>query len=76
MAKVSNLMKPSRKGEPPKPAATSGNLVKPSVAEKVPLQVKIQPEVRSGFKSYAAAHDLEASQLFVMVWEYYKEHHG
>lgn len=76
MAKVSNLIKPPRKGEPPKPAATSGNLEKPAIAEKVPLQVKIPPEIRCGFKSYAAARDLEGSKLFLMIWDYYKEHHG
>lgn len=76
MAKVSSLIKPSRKGEPPKPAATSSNLLKPATGEKVPLQVKIPPEIRSGFKSYAAAHNLEGSQLFLMIWDYYKEHHG
>lgn len=76
MAEVSNLKKPSRKGEPPKASATSGNLIKPAIAEKVPLQVKIPPEIRADFKSYAAAHTLEGSQLFLMIWDYYKEHHG
>lgn len=77
MVDASKLQKASsRKGAPPKPAATSGNLEKPASNEKVPLQLKVSPETRREFRIYAAERDLELSTLFSAVWAYYKEHHG
>lgn len=76
MAQVNTLKKPSRKGEPPKPAHTTANLQRPPSTEKVPLQLKLSPEIRNDFKGYAGGHGMELSQLFALVWDYYKEHHG
>ncbi len=77
MVDASKLKKvSSRKGAPPQPAATSGNLEKPASSEKVPLQLRISPELRREFRIYAAERDLELSSLFSNVWAYYKEHHG
>ncbi len=76
MADVSRLTKPPRKGEPPKPAETRSNLLKPAAAGKVPLQLKISPELRRDFHVYAASHDLDANELFEQVWDYYKQGHA
>jgi hypothetical protein len=76
MADLGPLTKPSRKGEPPKPVDTMPNLSKPASGAKMPLQMKIPSEMRKEFKQYALAHDIDASTLFEMVWQYYKEHHG
>jgi hypothetical protein len=76
MANASRLSKPSRKGAPPKPVEAVANLQKPASGEKVPYQVKIKPETRRDFKTHAAAHDLDGSELFEIVWKYYREHHG
>ena len=70
------LAKPSRKGEPPKPAESVNNLAKPATGEKVPLQLKITAELRKDFKSYALAHDRDANDLFAEVWQFYKDNHG
>ena len=64
------------KGAPPPPAATENNLVKPPSGKNVPLQLNIDPELRRQFKAYAAERDLDPRDLFVAVWQYYREHHG
>ena len=77
MVNVRNLKKPvNRKGTPPPQHAASQNLVKPASGEKVPLQLKISPELRREFRVYAAERDLDMSVLFVDMWAFYKEHHG
>lgn len=76
MADLGKLKKPLRKGEPPKPIETLNNLVKPPAAAKVPLQLRLPPELRRGFKAHALAHDMDANKLFEIVWDYYQKHHG
>ena len=77
MVDVHKLKKPTnRKGMPPPQTTGSQNLVKPASGEKVPLQLKISPELRREFRVYAAEHDLEMSTLFADMWMFYKEHHG
>jgi hypothetical protein len=74
---MSKLKRPSgSKGMPPPPFAPSGNLEKPPSGQKVPLQLKISPELRREFRAYAAERDLELSELFNTVWAFYREHHG
>lgn len=77
MAQVKTLSKPlRRKGEPPKQAKAHTNLEKHPSNAKVPLQVKIPSETRIAFKSHALAHNMDASDLFLIVWDYYRENHG
>ena len=77
MVNVRNLKKPvNRKGSPPPQNTTSQNLVKPASSEKVPLQLKISPELRREFRVYAAERDIDMSVLFADLWAFYKEHHG
>ena len=76
MANISALQKPARKGEPPKPTETVQNLAKPPTGNKVPLQLKISPEMRRDFRGHALAHDRDANDLFEEVWNYYKDNHG
>ena len=77
MANLDQIQKPSRKGEPPTPTSSANNLAKPAeTGMKVPLQLKIAPTVRREFKGYALARDMDASELFVQVWNHYKEHQG
>jgi hypothetical protein len=76
MADISQLQKPSRKGEPPKPTETIDNLDKPADGRKVPFQLQVRFETIVDFKSYAAAHSTNFSVLFEKVWKYYKDHHG
>jgi len=76
MADVSQLSKPSRKGEPPKPTETIDNLQKPADGRKVPMQLQLPVETLVDFKSYAAGHRTNLSTLFEKVWRYYKDHHG
>ena len=77
MVDTSKLKKSfGRKGTPPPPLPVGGNLHKPSSQEKVPLQLKISPELRREFRTYAAERDMELSALFSAVWAFYKEHHG
>jgi hypothetical protein len=77
MVDVHKLKKPAnRKGTPPPQATVSQNLVKPPSGGKVPLQLKISPELRREFRVYAAERDRDMSALFADMWTFYKEHHG
>lgn len=77
MVELASLKKPAKgKGAPPQPTQTDNNLIKPASGQKVPLQLKISPELRREFKAYAVERDAEVSALFAQVWAFYKEHHG
>jgi hypothetical protein len=77
MVDTHKLKKPAnRKGTPPAQTTVSQNLVKPAGGEKVPLQLKISPELRREFRVYAAERDRDMSVLFADMWMFYKEHHG
>ena len=77
MVELASLKRPTKgKGVPPPPAQTENNLAKPAGGQKVPLQLKISPELRREFKAYAVERDAEVSMLFAQVWAFYKEHHG
>ena len=77
MVNTTRLSKSSnRKGAPPSTSDTNYNLDKPASGLKVPLQVRISPELRREFKGYANDHDIKANTLFEMAWAYYREHHG
>jgi hypothetical protein len=77
MVNVRTLKKPvNRKGTPPPQSTASQNLVKPVSGEKVPLQLKISPELRREFRVYAAEREIDMSVLFADIWTFYKEHHG
>ena len=76
---VKNLKKPTKKkgkGEPPKETPSVSNLQKPKAGEKVPIQVKVDPGVRRDFRSYAVERDLELSELFVAMFDFYRENQG
>lgn len=71
---VANLKKPRRgKGAPPK--VESKNLVAPEATGNVPIQLKISPELRREFRTYAAERDLSLNELFAEVWRVYKKEH-
>ena len=78
MVDTRKLAKPpmNRKGTPPPPAESGGNLGKTPSGQKAALQLKISPELRRAVKAYAAERDLEVSTLFAQMWEFYKAHHG
>ena len=77
MVDMSRLARPSnRKGTPPDTIEVVENLDKPVVGQKVPLQVRISPELRREFKGYANDHDVNANRLFEQVWSFYKARHG
>lgn len=69
------LRKPSRtRGlpQPPTKAEPTGNLHKAPFGMKVPLQLKISPELRREYRAFAAERDLELSELFRAIWEHYR----
>ena len=77
MVDTSKLTRPSnRKGVPPQTIDVAENLDKPPTGQKVPLQVRISPELRREFKGYANDHDVNANRLFEQIWSYYKDRHG
>jgi hypothetical protein len=77
MVELSKLAKLSKgKGAPPPASHSEDNLTKPPSRQKVPLQLKISPELRREFKGYAIERDSEVSELFIRVWEFYKANHG
>jgi hypothetical protein len=75
---VKKLKRPAGagKGTPPAPTETNNNLVKPPTGKTVPLQVNIDPEVKRAYRVYAAERDIDMSNLFVTMWNYYHENHG
>jgi hypothetical protein len=77
MVELASLKRPTKgKGAPPLSTRNENNLAKPASGQKVPLQLKISPELRREFKAYAVERDAEVSTLFAQVWAFYKEHHG
>ena len=77
MVEIRTLQRPMKgKGAPPKAVETHQNLGKPASGGKVPLQLKISPELRREFKTHAVERDVEASELFAQVWAFYRQHHG
>lgn len=69
------LEKPTKRSAlPPPPAKPEpvGNLHKPTASEKVPLQLKIAPEIRRAYRAFAAERDMELSELFCAMWEHYR----
>jgi hypothetical protein len=77
MVDVHKLKKPvNRKGTPPPHTTVSQNLGKPASGAKVPLQLKISPELRREFRVYAAERETDMSALFAEMWTFYKERHG
>lgn len=69
-------LKRTGKGTPPAPAATHHNLSKPANGKKIPIQLNVPAEVRRDFLRYAVDHDLNLSDLFEAIFEWYKENHG
>ena len=77
MVELSKLSRSQKgKGAPPPASHAEDNLAKPPSGQKVPLQLKISPELRREFKGYAVERDSEVSELFVRVWQFYKANHG
>lgn len=70
------IKKPNTKGAPPAPPEAPNNTAKASSADMVQLHIKITPEQRRDFKAYALERDLDANQLFLMMWEAYREQNG
>jgi hypothetical protein len=76
MLDIKKLKRPG-KGMPPIAASpTNNNLSKPASGQKVPLQVKIAPELRREVRAYAAEHEVELSLLFENMWQYYRQNNG
>lgn len=78
MAKPS--LKPSSKGAPPT-AATPGTVVgnntaKPESGEKVPLNFRVDPEMRREFKAFAVEHDMQMVDVLKEAWAAYKREKG
>jgi len=67
--------KPNPKGQTPTRAMRSDNLNRAPAGEKIGLQLKIAPSLKSEYKAYVATVDTKASVLFAQMWELYKEHH-
>lgn len=74
--KLAKPKRPRRLPEPPGKPQRGGNLHKPAATGKVPLQLKLTPELRRDFRTYAAERDLELSELFRLVWEDFKRARG
>lgn len=68
------------KGEPPMQNQHTGvvgnNIHKPASGELVPLNFKIEGELKKEFKTFATAHDLSMVDLLKNAFEFYKEHKG
>ncbi len=68
--------KPNPKTPPRASSAVSRDTLEEAPGPtKVPLQLRLSPELRREVRVYAAAHDLQLSALFEQVWAFYREHH-
>tara|TARA_R110002033_G_scaffold171199_1_gene218025 strand:- start:8481 stop:8729 length:249 start_codon:yes stop_codon:yes gene_type:complete len=72
--------KGSGKGEPPQQDTHNGvvgnNIHKAAAGELVPLNFKIDAELKKEFKTFATAHDLSMVDLLKNAFEFYKENKG
>lgn len=75
MAKIAPPAK-SRKGAPPPPARTLGNLERPEPSNAEPLNFKVPPEFKRDFKSYAAQQGVSMSKLLQTAFEILKTQRG
>jgi hypothetical protein len=66
----------SRKGAPPPPVQTIGNLDKSEPNNLQPLNFKVPPDFKREFKSYAAQHDVSMSQLLQEAFQVLKAQRG
>ena len=67
------IKKPSGKGAPPPPSKASNNLEKDSSTQMVQLHLKISAEQRRDFKAYALERDMDANELFLIIWDAYRD---
>ena len=49
---------------------------KPDAGQKVSLTIKVSPEFRKEYRTYAAERDLQLNQLFEEMFEAYRRSHG
>ncbi len=73
------LQRPARSRKSPPPAEKgplTGNLHTEPRGSKMPFQVRIPAEVRRDFKSHAVNRDMDYNDLFVEVWQFWKEHNS
>ena len=72
--------KNSGKGTPPQVNTHNGvvgnNIKKAAAGELVPLNFKIDAELKKEFKTFATAHDLSMVDLLKNAFELYKEKKG
>ena len=80
MIQVSKKLKKSSsassKWTPPELHQTKANVVKPDASQKVSLTIKLTPEQRKEYRTYAAERDLQLNQLFEEMFEAYRRSHG
>jgi len=73
------LRKPTRNRKsppPPEKRPLTGNLHKEPRELKVPFQVRIPAEIRRNFKSTAVNRDMDYNNLFLEVWQFWKDHNA
>lgn len=85
MSSAPNVTKLAQPPRPPKPSSTKGappaehehqpNTQKPAAGKTIQMPVQVTVETRRAFKSYAAEHDLNQSELFMLMWEEYRKNH-
>ena len=68
--------KPSRKGAPPAPTKTVGNLEKTPPTDLTPMNFKVPDEFHREFKAYAALRGVSMVELLQEGFRLIKEHHG
>ena len=68
--------KKTRKGAPPSPEKTLGNLEKPELAALAPLNFKVPRDFRREFKTYASQHDMKMVELLQEGFRLIKGQHG
>lgn len=67
---------PPRKGEPPTPTETLGNLDVSLKQELVPLNFKVPEEFRREFKVFAAQHGMDMVEVMQEAFELMKRTKG
>lgn len=66
----------SKKGEPPAPVETRGNLKKPEPTKIVPLNFRVPSEFKKDFKVAAAMNGITQSELLQQAFEEWCRRHG
>ena len=65
-----------KKGRPPSPGATRGNLKQPSPTTLVDLNFKVEHQFKRRMRQFALNHNMKVKDLLIAAFDDYERKHG